>query len=122
MSDENVRTMHELSIAEHIVEIAVTHLQRDGASRVREIELEIGTLSGIEIDALTFALDVVTKDTALRDATVHIQRVEGRSRCNSCGEEFAMEDFFSPCPSCGTFDSTVLQGEEMRVKSLLVHE
>jgi hydrogenase nickel incorporation protein HypA/HybF len=114
--------MHELSIAEHIVEIAVSHLQRDGATSVREIELEIGTLSGIEIDALTFALDVVTKNTPLHDANIRILRVEARSRCNACGNEFVMEDFFSPCPACGAFDNTVVQGEEMRVKSMLVHE
>ncbi|MBE0644745.1 MAG: hydrogenase maturation nickel metallochaperone HypA [Bacteroidetes bacterium] len=114
--------MHELSIAENIVEIAVAHLQGDARAVVQEIELEIGTLSGIEIDALTFAMDAATKDTPLQQAAVRIITVQGRARCNACAAEFDVEDFFSPCPSCGGFDNTTLQGEEMRVKSLLVQD
>ncbi len=114
--------MHELSIAENIVEIAVSHLRRDGGSIVKEIELEIGTLSGIEIDALTFAMDAVTKNTPLQNAEVRILTVQGRLRCDVCSVEFDVEDFFSPCPSCGSFENITLQGEEMRVKTMLVQE
>jgi hydrogenase nickel incorporation protein HypA/HybF len=116
------RAMHELSIAEHIVEIAVDSLPGHGSPVVEEIELEIGTLSGIEIDALTFALDVVMKNTPLEHATVRILRVQGRLGCDLCGAEFDVEDFFAPCPSCGGFRNSVVRGEEMRVKSLLVKE
>ncbi|MDX9759203.1 MAG: hydrogenase maturation nickel metallochaperone HypA [Bacteroidota bacterium] len=114
--------MHELSIAEHIVEIALEHLPAHDGATVKEIVLEIGTLSGIEIDALTFAMDVVMKNTALENASLRIERVQGRARCDSCTEEFDLEDYYSPCPSCGGFESTVLRGEEMRVKSMLVEE
>ncbi|MFA6233441.1 MAG: hydrogenase maturation nickel metallochaperone HypA [Bacteroidota bacterium] len=112
--------MHELSIAENIVEIAVAHLRKDGGTAVTEIELEIGTLAGIEIDALTFAMDAATKNTPLQNAEVRILTVQGRLHCNVCGVEFDAEDFFLPCPSCGGFDNTALKGQEMRVKSLLV--
>ncbi|MFZ1729487.1 MAG: hydrogenase maturation nickel metallochaperone HypA [Bacteroidota bacterium] len=114
--------MHELSIAENIVEIAVAHLRADGGSSVKEIELEIGTLAGIEIDALTFAMDSATKNTPLQNAEVRILTVQGRLRCDSCSVEFDANDFFQPCTSCGSFDNITLQGEEMRVKTLLVQE
>jgi len=114
--------VHELSIAENIVEIAVASLKGNGRAVVREIELEIGTLSGIEIDALTFAMDAATKHTPLQHAEVRILTVQGRARCNACAAEYDAADFFSPCPACGGFDSTTLQGEEMRVKSLLVQD
>ena len=116
------RVMHELSIAEHIVEIAVDALSANGNATVREIELEIGTLSGIEIDALTFAMDVVVRNTPLEHAELRIQRVQGRGSCNLCGAEFDMDDFFTPCPSCGSTNCDILRGEEMRVKSLLVND
>lgn len=114
--------MHELSIAEHIVEIAVDALPADSGVTVREIELEIGTLSGIEIEALTFAMDVVMKNTPLEHAELRILRVQGRGGCNLCGAEFDMDDFFTPCPSCGGTNCDILRGEEMRVKSLLVND
>ncbi len=114
--------MHELSIAEQILDIATDHTAREGVASVREIELEIGTLSGIEIDALTFALDVVTKNTVLDGTKVTIIDVPAKARCESCGEEFLLEDYFSPCPACGAFQSETLQGQELRVKSLIVDE
>lgn len=116
------RVMHELSIAEHIVEIAVDALPANSSATVREIELEIGTLSGIEIDALTFAMDVVMKHTPLEHAELRIITVQGRASCNLCGAEFDMNDFFTPCPSCSGTNSDILRGEEMRVKSLLVND
>jgi hydrogenase nickel incorporation protein HypA/HybF len=114
--------VHELSIAENIVEIAIARLWADGGSAVKEIELEIGTLSGIEIDALTFAMDIATKNTPLQNAEIRILTVQGRLRCDICSVEFDANDYFTPCPSCGSFENLTLQGEEMRVKTLLVED
>jgi hydrogenase nickel incorporation protein HypA/HybF len=114
--------VHELSIAENIAEIAIDHLRKDGGSVVKVIELEIGTLSGIEIDALNFAMKVVMRNSPLQNAEVRLIIVQGISRCNACGREFDMVDFYTPCPDCGSFDNRLLQGGEMRVKSLLVQD
>ncbi len=89
---------------------------------MRVIELEIGTLSGIEIDALKFAMEVVMRNSPLQNAELRLNLVQGRSRCNSCETEFDMAEFYTPCPACGSFDNTLLQGGEMRVKSLLVQD
>lgn len=114
--------MHELSIAENIAEIALDHLRKDGGSAVKVIELEIGMLSGIEIDALNFALEVVMNNSPLQNAEVRLVIVQGHSVCNACGKEFDLMDFYTPCPDCGSFDNRLLQGGEMRVKSLLVQD
>lgn len=114
--------MHELSIAEQIVDIARDYASREDVTAVREIELEIGTLSGIEIDALTFAMDVVTKSTVLDGAKVTIIDVPAAARCEDCGEEFLLEDFYAPCTACGGFRNTPIRGQELRVKSLIVED
>ena len=49
--------MHELSIARSIVELVEEQADNRGASVVEELELEIGHLSGVEIQTLEFALD-----------------------------------------------------------------
>ena len=49
--------MHELSIARSIVELVEEQADNRGASVVEELELEIGRLSGVEIQTLAFALD-----------------------------------------------------------------
>lgn len=51
--------MHELSIARSIVELVEEQADNRGASVVEELELEIGHLSGVEIQTLEFALDKI---------------------------------------------------------------
>ncbi|MCD4679746.1 MAG: hydrogenase maturation nickel metallochaperone HypA [Bacteroidales bacterium] len=112
--------MHELSIVMNIVEIVEENLQQSGAKAVTEIELEIGSLSGVVIEALEFALEEGIKNTILEHARKNIIKIPGRARCNKCSHEFDVDDLFTPCPECSSFDSTIMQGEELRIKSIVV--
>lgn len=47
--------MHELSIMHHIVGIAEEQVRQHGAQEVESLELSIGDLCGIEMEALLFA-------------------------------------------------------------------
>ncbi len=112
--------MHELSIVQSIVDIAETEVQKAKAHKVESIELEIGDLAGIEFSALDFAWDVAVRHTVLEQAERHIRRIEGRARCSECGLEFAMQQLFDSCPACGQYFNEILQGKELKVKSLVV--
>ncbi len=46
--------MHELSIATSIVKTAEKEVQDNGGEKVLEIFLEIGKLSGVELQSLRF--------------------------------------------------------------------
>ena len=48
--------MHELSIAQNIVEISEDQVKKHKATGVDKIILQIGELAGIELDALDFAI------------------------------------------------------------------
>ena len=112
--------MHELSIVMSMVDIVEDELKKSDAARVLEIELEIGTLSGVIIEAMEFALEEGVKNTVLSDAEKKIIQIPGKARCNKCNNEFTTDDLFTPCPKCGSFDSTIIQGEELRIKSIVV--
>ena len=114
--------MHEISIAESIIDIAADYARRDGVESFCAIDLEIGKLSGIELDALNFAMEVVCRNTVLDGADIRIATIPGRARCDECQVEFEVEDFFAPCPECGDTRCTVIGGEELRVASLFVNE
>lgn len=58
--------MHELSIAMNIIDIASEQAKINNFSVIDEIEIEIGTLSGVEIDALKFAMEIATKKQYLK--------------------------------------------------------
>ena len=112
--------MHELSIALGIVKIAEEESRKAEASKVTSIELEIGSMSGIELEALDFAWPVAVKDTVLDGASREIDWVEARARCAECLHEFDVENSYDTCPKCNSYFKDVFRGKELRVKSLEV--
>ena len=112
--------MHELSVAMGIVKIAETEAQKAGAREVEAIELEIGTLAGIEFEALNFVWPVAVKDTVLEKAEKRVEIIQGKARCMDCDTVFEMAHFYDACPSCSSNLKAILQGKELRVKALEV--
>ncbi|MEN8155409.1 MAG: hydrogenase maturation nickel metallochaperone HypA [Bacteroidota bacterium] len=109
-----------MSIALGIIDLATGQARQQQAQKIIEVELDIGTISGVEIPALNFALEVAVKETLLETARIKINRIEARSKCLGCGELFTPEQYLSQCPRCRTLNTQVLQGREMQVKSLLI--
>lgn len=110
--------MHEFSIALSIVEIAQEEVEKNQALGVEKIDLEIGNLSGVEVDSLKFAWGPAVKDTILEKAHREIAEINGVSECQDCNNEFAAEYLFNECPKCGSIATILKSGKELRVKSL----
>jgi hydrogenase nickel incorporation protein HypA/HybF len=113
--------MHELSIAVEIIEIVEKSARKSGAENVDTIELEIGELSGIEIEALKMALDISVKNTIADGAEINIHTVKAEAHCIDCGKDSAVDDLFSVCPTCGSFRMDIIKGKEMKIKSITVN-
>lgn len=108
--------MHELSIADGIVEHCA---ERAMGARVLRVRLEIGCLSCVTPEALSFCFDVCAKDTVVEGATLEILSVPGKARCRGCGDEIGVTSFTASC-SCGNSDLSVIAGEELRLKDMEV--
>lgn len=112
--------MHELSIVMGILNIAKNETSKAGAKEVEMIEIEIGTLAGIEFDALEFVWPAAVKNTVLEHAVKNIDIIEGKGQCMQCEEIFSINHIYDPCPKCNTYLKGILQGKELRVKALTV--
>ena len=112
--------MHELSIVIGILKIAETETKKAGADIVESIELEIGTLSGVEMAALDFAWEEGVKNTVLEKAEKHIAVIPGKAKCMECDTVFELEYIYDPCPECNNYLKGIIQGKELRVKALEV--
>ena len=112
--------MHELSIALGIVKIAEEETKKANAKRVDLIELEIGTLAGIEFDSLDFVWPSAVKDTVLENAEKSTIIIEAKGKCLDCDTIFDLKNVFDPCPKCNSFLKGIIQGKELRVKSIEV--
>jgi len=112
--------MHELSIALGIVKIAEDETAKAKAKKVTKIELQVGVLSGIEIDSLNFVWESAVKSTVLENAKKVIDIIEGKGKCVDCDTEFEMENIYDCCPNCGSNFKGILKGKELSVKALEV--
>lgn len=112
--------MHEMSIAQSIVDIAMDYAQKEKAQKVTELELSIGTLSGIEFEALDFAMEVCKKGTLLNDAQIVVDKIQAIAKCIDCENEFKIVHLFDACPHCQSYRTQLICGKEMQVKSLLI--
>jgi len=112
--------MHEMSIAMNIFDIACEKAGKEEASQIVEIELDIGTLAGIEFQALEFALDTVNRNDLLKTTLFKINKIQARARCNDCQTEFEMINLYSSCPQCNSFNNKLIIGKELRIKSILI--
>jgi hydrogenase nickel incorporation protein HypA/HybF len=110
--------MHELSIALSIVEIAEENAKNANTSVINEIELDIGTQSGVVLEALDFAMQSAVQGTMLEKANVKINSIPARAICAQCQHEFFVNDLFTPCPECGNPFCEIIQGKELKVKSI----
>ena len=110
--------MHELSVALGIVKIAEDVIEKENAKVVESIELEIGTLAGIEFESLDFVWPSAVKNTVLENAEKKINIIEGEAKCGECNQVFKLNNIFDSCPECNSYLKSILKGKELLVKSL----
>jgi hydrogenase nickel incorporation protein HypA/HybF len=114
--------MHELSIAMNIIDIATRRAESSSAIEVREVELDIGMLSGIEIESLETALKMAARNTVLEQARFRISLLEPLAECLVCRCTFVPESTYGTCPGCGATVTRLLKGRELYIKSLLIEQ
>ena len=111
--------MHELSIADSVVQIASRHA--DGR-RVTKVHLKVGHLRQVVPSALDFSFELVAHGTPAEGAELEMQQVPATGVCKDCGEESRLVAFPLQCRSCRNHDLEIIEGEELLVESLELEE
>ncbi len=109
--------MHELSIAEALVDVVERHA--DGRP-VTRVDVRVGHLRQVVPDALSFAFTLLTAGTALEGTELHIAHVPAAGRCRACGKQSVFEDLPLACAHCESLDVELTAGEELCVEALEV--
>jgi hydrogenase nickel incorporation protein HypA/HybF len=110
--------MHELSLLESVRDLALEQARTHGATRIAAITLRIGSLAGVEPEALRFAHQVAMAGTAAEGAALRINTVPARFGCEPCQQPFEAAQGDCVCPRCGAFSRQLLQGRELELASL----
>lgn len=112
--------MHELSIVQSIIEIATREATEAAAKQVERIELEIGTLSGIEMNSFWFAWQHARTGSVLEHCEADISQPAGEATCLLCNRQYPIAHYTEPCPDCGSHFIDITQGKELRIKSITI--
>ena len=112
--------MHEMSLAENLLQIFEASALTQNFQRIRGVVLEIGKLSAVEPEAMRFCFDIVMRGTLAEDAELEIIEVPGAGRCENCNAVFALEALYGLCPACDSPHLQITAGRQMRVKDLSV--
>ncbi|MDD5451673.1 MAG: hydrogenase maturation nickel metallochaperone HypA [Desulfovibrionales bacterium] len=107
--------MHELSIAQGILDIIQNEAEKNAIERVSVVRLKLGKLTAVEPSSLSFCFELITKGTLAEGARLEIETVPITGRCAQCGKEFILEDPFCNCPGCQGLKIDILTGREFYI-------
>lgn len=110
--------MHELSVTQSVLELALRHAEQHGAARVTHVYLVIGDLSSIIDDSVQFYWDIISRGTLAEGALLHFDRRRTRMVCADCGAEYEPEKGTLACPNCAGTQVQVIAGEEFRLDAI----
>jgi hydrogenase nickel incorporation protein HypA/HybF len=110
--------MHELSVTQSILEIALRHAEKAGAKKILQLNLTIGQLSSIVDDSVQFYWDIVSEDTIAKGAKLNFKRIPAVLQCLECNHRYAPTDEELACPTCNSTQIKVVSGQEFLLESI----
>lgn len=112
--------MHEMSIAQNLIEIIQEEMIRHNANTLRSVRLNIGQMSAIVPDALSFCFEVIVAGTELEGARLIMDIIPLKGYCSACENEFHIEDYVFVCTSCGSTKIETLAGQDLSIVEMQV--
>lgn len=110
--------MHELSIAQSIVDIAGQYVPRERHHGIRMIRVRVGDMAGVVPDSLSFCFTAVTAGTPMAAALLEIEHVPYVIHCAACTQDSTTEPGLALCPRCGSAATRILSGTELQVMTI----
>jgi len=114
--------MHELAIAQDILDIVREHVPERRAVALRSVKLRVGGLSGVVPESLEFCFSAIVAETPWQGAHLDIERVPTVLDCNACGERFQTADMIFECARCGGSSVRIVSGNDLHIVSFELDE
>ena len=112
--------MHEQSIVESLLTLAIDHAEKAEAKKIVRIYLVVGELSGVLDEAVEFYFSFLSRDTIAADASLFFSHIPAQLRCRNCDTIFTPEKMDFHCPNCNKQEVEIVSGRELYIDSLEV--
>jgi len=107
--------MHELGIAQGILDIIQQYVPQEQASDVQWVRVRVGQMAGVVADSLEFSFQAIVADTPWQAARLAIDKVPAVANCSRCSRKFEIEEVAFLCPACGSTDIRLISGTDLQV-------
>lgn len=114
--------MHEWSLASDFIARIEEEAKQRGASKITNIKMKIGSLSGVSVEAFKFAFSVGIKESIISEDALKIEEISAVSKCSDCDKEFSDTMGLDACPYCGSYSKKLVSGNEMFAVSFEMEE
>lgn len=112
--------MHELAMVRSIYGVITDKVKEYGASRVIQVKLVVGELTGVEDSVMRSCFEMYVEATPTAGAKLIIERTPIKLRCRVCGNEYETGIPFAACTACGNKSFLIISGKELYIDSLEV--
>lgn len=110
--------MHELAVAQALVEQVDAVIDQHQASRAILIRVRIGPLAGVVPDLLATAFPLAAADSRMEHAELEFTHAPIRVHCQTCGAETEAAMNRLLCGACGDWHTRILSGDELLLESV----
>jgi hydrogenase nickel incorporation protein HypA/HybF len=110
--------MHELAIAQGIVDILHEQMRIHHLVTIQSVELRVGVLRGVEIASLNFGFSALTADSPLAGARLDVSEVPIQGRCVQCGQHITLKSWLDDCPLCSGSRVEIVSGKELEIVAI----
>jgi hydrogenase nickel incorporation protein HypA/HybF len=110
--------VHEMSIAQSLLDIILEESSRHSITQVKQVNLQIGAMAAIVPESLSFCFELLSRDTLVGGASLAIETIPVVARCRDCSINYEVENQVFLCPQCGMPSLELISGRELSVVSI----
>ncbi len=110
--------MHEMGIAMEIIQIVKDSIPEDMTEcTVRSVNVDIGQMSSVVPESLTFCFEMASKETVCEGAELIITEIPSIMTCESCAHEWHVDAQAFTCPECDSIKIQLSQHTDIDINS-----
>ncbi len=110
--------MHEMSIAQSLLEIVLEAGRQHQLKQVKTIRLQVGEMAAVVPESLSFCFNLISENTIAAGAEIEIENIPVVARCSDCGTLFEVEYLSFICPQCQAPAFELVSGREMSLLNI----